>query len=162
MIQLKRGNLLEADAEALVNPVNCDGVMGRGVALQFKRAFPRNFTAYASACRAGDVCPGKMFTFQTGSSVNPRCIINFPTKRHWRSKSGLEDIASGLRALIGDVRELGIKDLAIPALGCGLGGLHWREVRPMIEEAFEELPDVLVRLYEPAGSPGAPPGSDQG
>jgi O-acetyl-ADP-ribose deacetylase (regulator of RNase III) len=155
MIHLTRGNLLEADAEALVNTVNCDGFMGKGIALQFKQAFPENFKAYEKACRAGEVRPGRMFTFHTGSLVNPKYIINFPTKRHWRGKSRLEDIASGLRALITELRELGIKDVAVPPLGCGFGGLDWRKVRPMIERAFVELPDVSVRLYEPAGSPVA-------
>jgi O-acetyl-ADP-ribose deacetylase (regulator of RNase III) len=155
MIHITRGNLLEADAEALVNTVNCDGFMGKGIALQFKQAFPENFKSYEKACRVGEVRPGRMFTFRTGSLVNPRYIINFPTKRHWRSKSRLEDIASGLRALITELRELGIKDVAVPPLGCGFGGLDWRKVRPMIERAFAELPDVSVRLYEPAGAPAA-------
>lgn len=155
MIHLTRGNLLEADAEALVNTVNCDGFMGKGIALQFKQAFPENFKAYEKACRAGEVRPGTMFIFPTGSLVNPRYIINFPTKRHWRGKSRLEDIDSGLQALIAEIRQLGIQEVAVPPLGCGFGGLDWPKVRPMIERAFEALPNVSVHLYEPAGAPAA-------
>ena len=92
MIELARGNLLEAEAEALVNTVNCVGVMGRGIALQFKKAFPSNFKAYAAACKEDLVQPGRMFVFETGRLAPPRYIINFPTKRHWRGKSRMGDI----------------------------------------------------------------------
>jgi O-acetyl-ADP-ribose deacetylase (regulator of RNase III) len=155
MISLTRGNLLEADAEALVNTVNCDGFMGKGIALQFKQAFPENFRVYEKACRAGEVQPGRMLVVPTGSLVNPKYIINFPTKRHWRGKSRIEDIASGLRALIDEVRKLSIAVVAVPPLGCGFGGLDWRKVRPMIERAFAELPNVRVLLFEPVGTPAA-------
>jgi hypothetical protein len=96
-----------------------------------------------------------MFTFPTGSMLGVRLVINFPTKRHWREKSRYEDIDSGLRALVEDVRRLGIKSIAIPPLGCGLGGLDWAKVRPMIERAFADIPEVDVILYEPAGAPAA-------
>ena len=99
MIRNATGNLLQAEAEALINTVNCDGFMGKGIALQFKQAWPGNFDAYAKACRAKEVRPGKMFIWETGRMVNPRYIVNFPTKRHWREKSLIEDIRSGLRAL---------------------------------------------------------------
>jgi O-acetyl-ADP-ribose deacetylase (regulator of RNase III) len=155
MISLTRGNLLEADAEALVNTVNCDGFMGKGIALQFKQAFPENFRVYEKACRAGEVQPGTMLVVPTGSLVNPKYIINFPTKRRWRSKSRIEDIASGLGALIEDIRRLRIVSVALPPLGCGFGGLDWRKVRPMIERAFAELSEVRVLLFEPAGAPAA-------
>jgi O-acetyl-ADP-ribose deacetylase (regulator of RNase III) len=155
MIQTVTGNLLDADAEALVNTVNTVGVMGRGIALQFKRAFPENFRAYAQACKAGEVVPGRMFIHTTGAAANPKYIINFPTKRHWRSNSKLEDIEAGLAALAAAVQRLGIRSIAIPPLGCGLGGLDWGDVRPMIEGAFAELPDVAVDLYEPGGAPSA-------
>lgn len=155
MIKLTRGNLLEAEADALVNTVNCDGYMGKGIALQFKQAFPPNFKEYEAVCKAGEMVPGKMLIHDNGGLVNPRYIVNFPTKRHWRGKSRIEDITSGLKALIRDVQELGIKSIAIPPLGCGLGGLDWQVVRPMIEEAFAELPDVQVLLYGPAGAPAA-------
>ena len=97
MIEIVGGNILEADAEALVNTVNCVGVMGKGLALQFKQAFPANFKAYEAACRAGEVAPGKMFIFDNGRRIKPRYIIDFPTKRHWRDNSRIEDIRSGLR-----------------------------------------------------------------
>jgi len=155
MIEPTRGNILTDDAEALVNTVNCVGVMGKGIALQFKKAFPENFKAYESACRKEEVRPGRMFVFETGQMFNPRYIINFPTKRHWRSKSRYEDIESGLKALVREVRQRKIRSIAIPPLGSGLGGLQWRRVKAMIEAAFEEMPDVRVKLYEPKGSPEA-------
>jgi O-acetyl-ADP-ribose deacetylase (regulator of RNase III) len=155
MIRKATGNLLQADAEALVNTVNCVGFMGKGIALQFKQAWPENFEAYAKACKAGNVRPGQMFIWETGRMVDPKFIINFPTKRDWREKSRITDIKSGLRALIADVRRLGIRSIAVPPLGCGNGGLNWRDVRPLIEEAFAELPDVSVLLYSPEGAPDA-------
>jgi O-acetyl-ADP-ribose deacetylase (regulator of RNase III) len=155
MIEIAKGNILEADAEALVNTVNCVGFMGKGIALQFKQAFPANFKAYESACHAGLVVPGRMLIFDNGRLINPRYVINFPTKRHWRGKSRIADIRSGLKALIDDVRRLGVRSIAVPPLGCGLGGLDWRDVRPMVEGAFLELPDVHVLLFEPVGTPEA-------
>ena len=149
MIEIAHGNILEADADALVNTVNCVGVMGKGLALQFKQAFPANFKAYEAACRAREVVAGKMFIFDNGSLVKPRYIVNFPTKRHWRDNSRIEDIRSGLESLISDVRRLDIRSIAVPPLGCGLGGLNWRDVRPMIENSFSELPDVRVLLFPP-------------
>ncbi len=155
MIEIAKGNILRADAEALVNTVNCVGYMGKGIALQFKKAFPENFNAYKCACRAEKVVPGKMFVFVTNSCVNPKYIINFPTKRHWRGKSRLEDINAGLRALLEEVKKRGISSVAIPPLGCGLGGLDWGMVRPRIENALAELSEVQVLLFEPAGAPEA-------
>ena len=155
MFKVTRGNLLKADVEALVNTVNCVGVMGKGIALQFKQAFRDNFQAYASACREGKVKPGRMFIFPTNRMFNPKYIINFPTKRHWKEKSKLEYIEQGLNALIAEVRRLGIKTIAIPPLGCGYGGLRWPEVRNLIETAFDQLPDVQLLLFEPRGTPEA-------
>jgi len=153
MIEFKQGNLLEENAEALVNTVNCVGVMGKGIALQFKQAFPENFRQYEKACRASEVQPGRMFTVPTGSLFYPRYIINFPTKRHWRGKSKIEDIKSGLKALIAEVQQLGISSIAIPPLGCGNGGLDWAEVKPLIESTFAVLPEVKVVIFDPAGAP---------
>lgn len=153
MIILKEGNLLNDHADALVNTVNCVGVMGKGIALQFKQAYPMMFTEYQKACRKEEVQPGKMHVFDTKSLFSPKFIINFPTKRHWKSKSRMEDIESGLVDLVKVVKDLGIKSIAVPPLGCGNGGLKWSEVRRMIEKAFEQLPSVEVHLYEPAGSP---------
>ncbi len=125
MIEHMTGDILTADAEALVNTVNCVGIMGRGIALQFKHAFPENFAAYARACKEGAVEPGKMFVFPTGRLANPKYIINFPTKRHWRGKSRMQDIDSGLGALVDEIRARDIRSIAIPPLGSGLGGLDW-------------------------------------
>lgn len=155
MVKLTRGNVLKADVEALVNTVNCVGHMGKGIALQFKKAHPKNFEAYRKACDAEQVTPGRMFVFETGSMLNPKYIINFPTKRHWRGRSRMEDIDSGLNALIEEIEKRGIGSVAIPPLGCGLGGLDWNEVRPRIEQAFSALPKVTVLLFEPAGAPEA-------
>lgn len=155
MIELTRGDILRADAEALVNTVNCVGYMGRGIALQFKRAFPENFAAYAAACKRAEVQPGRMLIVETGQLTNPRYIVNFPTKRHWKGKSRIEDIDAGLAALIADVKRLQIRSIAVPPLGCGLGGLDWAYVRPRIERAFASLPDVRVLVYEPSGAPAA-------
>lgn len=155
MIENAQGNLLEADAEALVNTVNCVGVMGKGVALQFKQAFPENFEAYQRVCRRKELKPGGMFIFETRTMIGPKYIINFPTKRHWKGKSRIEDIDAGLDVLIEDVARLGIKSIAIPPLGCGLGGLDWNQVRPRIEKAFKAVPDVRVLLFAPVGAPDA-------
>ena len=149
MIELRRGDLLKQDAEALVNAVNCVGVMGRGIALQFRKAFPENFKIYEAACKRGEVKPGEMLVFDTHQVTNPRYIINFPTKRHWRDQSRITDIESGLEALVKEVHDRGISSIAVPALGCGLGGLKWSEVRPRIEKAFAKVPDVQVWLFEP-------------
>jgi len=153
MIKYKSGDILKEDAEALVNTVNCVGVMGRGIALQFKNTFPANFKAYAAACKNGEVQPGRMFVFETGRLINPRFIINFPTKRHWRGKSRMEDIEAGLVALVDTVRRYNIRSVAVPPLGSGLGGLDWTEIRPLIESALQPLTDVRLVVYEPKGAP---------
>ena len=156
MIKLQQDDILTADVEALVNTVNCVGVMGRGIALQFRKAFPENFEAYKAVCERGGLRPGKLFVHSLGNLTNPRYIINFPTKDHWKGKSRLGYIDSGLEALVQEVRRLGIRSIAIPPLGCGLGGLHWSDVYPRIERVFSALPDVRVLLYEPQGAPQAP------
>lgn len=155
MIELTRGNLLTADVEAVVNTVNCVGYMGKGIALQFKQAFPENFAAYQQACARGEVRPGRMFVFETRLLHGPKCIINFPTKRHWRGRSRLEDIRDGLVALVEEIRTRNIRSIAVPPLGCGNGRLDWRVVRPLIEAALRPLESVRVVLYEPAGAPEA-------
>ena len=153
MIESTHGDILRADAEALVNTVNCVGFMGKGIAAQFKRAHPDNFREYASSCKRGEVQPGRMLVHRIAALTGPRYIINFPTKRHWRANSLIEDIDAGLRALVDEVRAHGIRSIAVPPLGCGLGGLRWADVRPRIEAAFAELPAVRVLLFEPAGAP---------
>lgn len=153
MIETTSGDMLAADAEALVNTVNCVGIMGRGIALQFRKAFPDNFKAYEAVCKRGELQPGQMFIYETGSLTNPRYVINFPTKRHWKGKSRLVDIETGLTALVSDIRRLGIHSIAIPPLGCGQGGLDWAEVRPRIEHAMAAMPEVRVLLFGPAVAP---------
>lgn len=148
MIAYQTGDITESGAEALVNTVNCVGVMGRGVALQFKKIFPENFKAYHAACERKEVQPGGMFVFET-NMLHPRYIINFPTKRHWRGKSRMEDIESGLESLVHEVKARGIRSIAIPPLGSGMGGLHWPEVHHRIVKALEPLDGVEVHVYEP-------------
>lgn len=155
MVSDERGNLLEATADALVNTVNTVGVMGKGIALQFKQAYPANFRAYEAACRRGEVRLGSMFTFETGLLDAPRYIINFPTKGHWRAQSKLSDIKAGLADLRREIRDRDIRSIAIPPLGCGNGGLDWRDVRPLIIEALSDLPGVHVMVFPPEGAPPA-------
>jgi O-acetyl-ADP-ribose deacetylase (regulator of RNase III) len=151
----REGSLLDADADALVNPVNTAGVMGKGLALQFRQAYPGNFRAYQAACCDGEVRLGRMFTYATGLASGPRFIINFPTKGHWRSRSYLVNIKAGLADLRRVIQDRGIRSAAIPALGCGLGGLDWSEVQPLIAEALGDLPDVRVVVYPPRGEGAA-------
>jgi O-acetyl-ADP-ribose deacetylase (regulator of RNase III) len=153
MLKVVTGNLLDAKVEALVNTVNTAGVMGKGLALQFKKAFPVNCKAYELACKRGEVQIGKMFVFEAGGIVLPRYIINFPTKKHWRGASKLEYIKEGLTDLVHVIRDRNIRSIAIPPLGAGLGGLEWSEVRPLIEAALAGLADVDVRVFEPKGAP---------
>jgi O-acetyl-ADP-ribose deacetylase (regulator of RNase III) len=155
MISIGQGNLLGADVDALVNTVNTVGVMGKGIALQFKRAYPAMFKAYEAAAKAGEIQLGKVHVWETGQMAGPRFIINFPTKRHWRAPSRIKDIESGLVDLIRVVRERDIRSIAVPPLGCGNGGLNWNDVEPLIVAAFESVPCVDVLLYPPTGAPAA-------
>ena len=173
-IEHRSGDLFSTDVEALVNTVNCNGVMGRGIALEFKKRYPKNFQAYREACIRDEVQPGKMFVFELPSTYHqpalssmateleteqppePRYIINFPTKRHWRGKSRMEDIDSGLEALRQEIVDRNIKSIAIPALGCGLGGLKWDDVRPRIAEMLAKIGDgdIDAVILEPGGYAG--------
>ena len=153
MITYKTGDILTETAEALVNTVNCVGVMGRGIALQFKRAFPDNFKAYAARCKLNQVRPGQVYIFETGTIVPPQYIVNFPTKRHWRGKSRIEDIESGLESLVQEIRSRRIRSIAIPPLGSGLGGLAWHSVRTRMEAVLGALEEVEIVIYEPGGGP---------
>jgi O-acetyl-ADP-ribose deacetylase (regulator of RNase III) len=143
------GNIFSSDAEALVNPVNCVGVMGAGLAKQFKQRYADNFKAYQVACQAGELVIGKIFVHALKQPANPRFIFNFPTKYHWRDKSELEDIRLGLTALTAEIINTGVNSVAIPAVGCGLGGLPWWRVRPVIADALRILP-VAIYLFEPS------------
>lgn len=156
MMKLTQGNLLAAPAEALVNTVNTVGIMGRGIALQFKQAYPAMFRDYERACKAGELKLGKVQVFDLGGLVGgPRWIINFPTKGHWRADSRMADIEAGLKDLVAAIRKLRIRSIAIPPLGCGNGGLDWNEVRPRIEAALAEVPEVEALVYAPGGAPEA-------
>lgn len=157
MIEYRKGDLLKADVEALVNTVNCVGVMGKGIALQFKQKFPDNFRQYKRVCDRGDLEPGTLFVHDRGElfgdSGGPRYIINFPTKTHWKKPSKLEYIASGMDALIDEMQARGVESIALPPLGCGNGGLDWSEVRAIIESHAKRVPDVHFVLFPPGYEP---------
>ena len=156
MMKLTQGNLLAAPAEALVNTVNTVGIMGRGIALQFKQAYPAMFRDYERACKAGEMKLGQVQVVDLGGLAGgPRWIINFPTKGHWRADSRMADIVSGLKDLVATIQKLHIRSIAIPPLGCGNGGLDWNEVRPRIEAALAEVPEVEALVYTPGGAPEA-------
>lgn len=149
MIEFTKGNLLEADVDAVVNTVNTVGVMGKGIALMFKERFPENNKAYVAACKAKEVRVGELFVTQSAELDGPRWIINFPTKQHWRNPTKQEWVEDGLVALKHFIVEHGLRSIAIPPLGCGNGGLRWSVVRPLIEKSLKDLPDTRVVVYEP-------------
>jgi len=149
MIRYTRGNLLEADVEALVNTVNTVGVMGKGIALMFKEAFPDNYERYRLACERGEVRVGRMFVSPGPGITGPEWIINFPTKKHWRNRSRMEWLTAGLEDLRRVIEEKEIRSVAVPPLGCGNGGLDWRKVRPAIEAVLQGLEGVEIVVYEP-------------
>lgn len=141
-----QGDILQTEAKAIVNPVNCVGTMGAGLALQIKRAYPYVFDGYRDACKRGEMQPGMVFSV-TLPDDSAKVIINFPTKRHWKSKSKLEDIRAGLDALKAAVARLALPSIAVPHLGCGLGGLNWEEqVKPLVEQFASEV-DIPVWIY---------------
>lgn len=148
------GNICNTEAEALVCTVNCVGVMGKGVALAVKQAFPEVYEPYRKTCAVGLLNPGRVLVIERALSITPwqllgpRRVFCFATKDHWRQPSKLEWIERGLVELVAEVRQLQIPSIAIPPLGCGNGGLDWKIVRPMIVAAFEPL-SVDVYLYEP-------------
>lgn len=157
-IHYLNGDLVRDDAEALVNTVNCVGVMGKGLALGFKQRFPAMFDAYRVACNRGEVRTGQMHLWDNPDADvwpgQPQLVVNFPTKQHWRNPSRMEWIESGLEDLADVIREQHLSTIAIPPLGCGLGGLAWNEVLRLIERILtERLADldrhVEVRLYVP-------------
>jgi len=152
MIRYTTGNMLDTQAEAVVNTVNTFGVMGKGIALQFKEAYPENYTTYKAACEAKQVEVGKMFVTENHALTGPRWIINFPTKQHWRNPSKFEFITTGLQDLARVLAEKQIKSVALPPLGCGNGGLNWSDVRPEIERALAELPGVEIIVYQPTAA----------
>ena len=149
MLTFTQGDLFEANAEALVNAVNTAGVMGKGIALVFKQTFPDNYDAYRVACKANRVRTGSMFFTERDGGGNPKWIVNFPTKEHWRSRSKFEWIADGLDDLRRVIKDQHIRSVALPSLGAGHGGLPWKQVRKLIEEKLAGLSDVKVTVYEP-------------
>lgn len=148
-MEFVKGNLLEAKADALINTVNTVGVMGKGIALQFKERFPANFKAYQDACKAGTLTVGKLLFVKENSLAGEQWIINFPTKQHWKEASKIEYIEQGLQELVRELPNYPITSLALPALGCGLGGLNWAEVRPLIVHYLGNLTEVEVMVYAP-------------
>ncbi|GGB59327.1 hypothetical protein GCM10011505_45130 [Tistrella bauzanensis] len=152
MMRFTQGNLLDARVDALVNTVNTVGVMGKGIALMFKEAFPENFEAYAAACKRGEVRVGRMFVTERHALIGPRWIINFPTKTHWRHPSRIAWIGDGLDDLRRAIIDRKIRSIAIPPLGSGNGGLAWSAVRPLIESGLGDLPDVDIVVYEPVAA----------
>lgn len=150
MLEPGSGDLLTAEVDALVNAVNCVGVMGKGIALAFKQQFPTNYRAYRTACQLGEVRLGRVFVVELASST-PRYVVNFPTKQHWRCASRLSDIEAGLADLVRVIDQLGIGSIAVPALGAGNGGLAWERVKPLIEAAAHRLGDVRVVVFPPLG-----------
>ena len=149
MYTYRIGNIIQADCQAIINTVNTVGVMGKGIALAFKKSFPANYKAYRKAYEAGDLATGKMFVHHTGQ-LTPQIIINFPTKKHWRDRSELEYVEAGLIDLMKVIKDLEIKSIAIPPLGCGNGGLKWATVQPLIEEKLSALArSVDIIIYKP-------------
>lgn len=158
MLHYRHGNLLEASAQAYVNPVNTVGVMGKGLALAFKNRFPDAYDAYRTACKRGEVSIGRVFVYDRGEGTGrPQMILHVPTKRHWREPSQMAFVEQGLRALVDAVERRGISSIAVPALGCGLGGLSWSEVRPRMVQALQALPHVEVYLFLPHDEPTTNP-----
>jgi O-acetyl-ADP-ribose deacetylase (regulator of RNase III) len=150
MIVFKKGNLLEDPAEALVNTVNTVGVMGKGIALQFKNAFSENYRRYRDACAGGKFRTGQLLVVRDVNLLyGEKLIINFPTKEDWKNPSRYEYIESGLSMLAAWLKENPVSSLAMPALGCGNGGLEWERIKKMITWQLGSLP-VNIAVYEPA------------
>ncbi|WP_080055053.1 type II toxin-antitoxin system antitoxin DNA ADP-ribosyl glycohydrolase DarG [Spirosoma aerolatum] len=148
MIHFITGDLLSSDAQALVNTVNTVGVMGKGIALQFKERFPLNFKRYKDACKTGELQPGKLLLVRETSINGEKIIINFPTKTDWKQRSSYAYIEAGLQELVRVIEQETIQSIAIPPLGCGNGGLKWEKVRPMMEQYLGSLP-IEVFIFEP-------------
>ena len=148
MLEFCTGDLFADTSQALVNPVNCVGVSGKGLALEFKKRFPENDKEYADFCKVGLLTPGRLFVHRTNIE-QPEFILNFPTKRHWRENSKIEDIEAGLQTLARYIVDNKLKSVAMPALGCGYGGLDWNLVMPLIEAELSGKGDIWIRVYEP-------------
>lgn len=145
MVTFVRGDMFKSPAQVLTNTVNCVGVMGKGVALEFKNRYPQMYNDYKALCDQGNVKPGTTYLWEDDSAQ----VLNFPTKRHWRDNSVLQDIEDGLRHLAQSYEQMGIQSIAMPPLGCGLGGLKWSDVQPLIVKHLGAIPDLDVYVYEP-------------
>lgn len=148
----KSGDIFADQSEAIINTVNCVGVMGKGVALEFKRRWPENYAIYKKACESKSLRPGTLLIFDRQTLLDthlPRYLVNFPTKDHWRAKSKISYIEDGLDRLRIEIRDRKIKSVAMPPLGCGNGGLDWQVVKPIILEKLQDLEGVDITVYEP-------------
>jgi len=150
MYKLTKGEIINSETEAIVNTVNTEGVMGKGIALEFKEVFPMNYKKYREACKKGEVIVGKMFVTETDELTNPKFIINFPTKKEWRYPSRIEYIKEGLKDLRNVISNNNIKSISIPPLGCGNGKLNWNDVKPLIIDSIKDLQNVEVVIFEPS------------
>jgi O-acetyl-ADP-ribose deacetylase (regulator of RNase III) len=148
-IHIIQGDILEAETDAIVNTVNCKGIMGKGLALEVKKKYPENFKKYQDVCESGSLRPGDIFVFEIGKLFPPHYVFNFATKDHWKGKSKIEYIRIGLNNLIIDIEKLNLQSIAVPPLGCGYGGLDWEIVKPIILSAFNEI-SVELYLFEPS------------
>ncbi len=146
-IHIKQGNIFDSKAQAFINPVNCVGVMGAGLAQQFKKIYPDNYIAYEFACSNKSVIIGRMFVYK--SDVGPQYIINFPTKIHWKNKSKIEHIESGLHDLVKVIETYNISSIAMPAIGSGLGGLKWSDVENKIMGILDSSENIDIEIYVP-------------
>lgn len=148
MLEFTTGNILRAETEAIVCPVNCSGVLGSGLALQFKRVFPKNFYNYRLKCAEGEVKVGKVLVFETNRPSGPKYIINLPIRDHWRDPVTLGTIELGLKDLANTIKNLNIQSIAVPALGVGYGMLRWEEVKPILTKHLSNL-DAHVFVFGP-------------
>lgn len=141
-----RGDILKSTTEAIVNPVNCEGIMGKGLAYQVRNMYPKTYREYKIACKEERLQIGKMHW----TKENNKIIINFPTKNKWREKSRISYITEGLVSLRYLVKELNITSIAVPPLGCGLGGLNWSQVSQILTNFLEPISDnVTIYIYQP-------------
>ena len=149
MIIYKTGNIFRSKTEAIVNPVNCVGVAGAGLALAFKKKYPRWFDEYKHVCDKGLMKVGEVLVVRFNGGPQPRCIISVPTKRHYKDKSILSDIEMGAKGISVCLDEYNINSISIPALGCGLGGLDWNNVRPILEDNLRHHEFKRIVIFEP-------------
>lgn len=145
MITYKKGDIFSSNAQVITNTVNCVGVMGKGLALTYKKEYTEMFADYKARCEKGGVNPGEPYLWENDEVQ----ILNFPTKRHWKQKSLLEDIDLGLKYFAENYADMGITSIAFPPLGCGNGGLKWSDVKNLINKHLGDLEDIDIYVYEP-------------